>query len=58
MRPITDQQTPDGLSVNGSVHTADGEKDPFLTLLEQLAENESSQAGGPSDLDFFLSGQG
>ncbi|OBT63842.1 hypothetical protein VE03_06646 [Pseudogymnoascus sp. 23342-1-I1] len=29
------------------------EKDPFLTLLEQLAENEYS-GGGPSELDFFL----
>ncbi|KAL4889673.1 type I 3-dehydroquinase-domain-containing protein [Aspergillus ambiguus] len=29
------------------------EKDPFLSLLEQLAENEHSQ-GGPSELDFFL----
>lgn len=33
----------------------DTEKDPFLTLLEQLAENEHSR-GGPSDLDFFLGG--
>lgn len=31
------------------------EKDPFLSLLEQLAENENSQ-GGPSELDFFLTG--
>ncbi len=31
------------------------EKDPFLSLLEQLAENEHSQ-GGPSELDFFLTG--
>ena len=31
-------------------------KDPFLSLLEQLAENEVSR-GGPSELDFFLSGQ-
>ncbi|KIN06347.1 hypothetical protein OIDMADRAFT_190476 [Oidiodendron maius Zn] len=33
------------------------EKDPFLSLLEQLAENEHSR-GGPSELDFFLSGGG
>ncbi len=33
----------------------EGEKDPFLSLLEQLAENEHSR-GGPSELDFFLSG--
>ncbi|KAL4935189.1 type I 3-dehydroquinase-domain-containing protein [Aspergillus oleicola] len=31
------------------------EKDPFLSLLEQIAENEHSQ-GGPSELDFFLEG--
>lgn len=37
----------------GSVHT-DPDKDPFLSLLEQLAENEHSR-GGPSELDFFLS---
>ena len=34
---------------------SEGEKDPFLSLLEQLAENEHSR-GGPSELDFFLSG--
>ncbi|KAL1965102.1 hypothetical protein VTN77DRAFT_6015 [Rasamsonia byssochlamydoides] len=32
------------------------EKDPFLSLLEQLAENEQNSQGGPSELDFFLSG--
>jgi len=52
-----DQRTPGGLSATGSTHT-DGDKDPFLSLLEQLAENEQSQAGGPSDLDFFLNGHG
>ena len=40
----------------GSVHT-DPDKDPFLSLLEQLAENEQSR-GGPSELDFFLSTSG
>jgi len=40
----------------GSVHT-DPDKDPFLSLLEQLAENEQSR-GGPSELDFFLSASG
>jgi len=35
--------------------SASAENDPFLTLLEQLAENENSQ-GGPSELDYFLSG--
>jgi hypothetical protein len=35
--------------------STEGEKDPFLSLLEQLAENEHSR-GGPSELDFFLGG--
>lgn len=35
--------------------SAVSENDPFLSLLEQLAENENSQ-GGPSELDYFLSG--
>jgi len=38
---------------NGTAGT--DEKDPFLSLLEQLAENENSMRG-PSELDFFLSG--
>ena len=46
--------TPGAASHSGS--NANEEKDPFLTLLEQLAENEHSR-GGPSDLDFFLDGQ-
>ncbi|KAL2837664.1 fungal-specific transcription factor domain-containing protein [Aspergillus pseudodeflectus] len=41
-----------GASAGGS---ANEEKDPFLSLLEQIAENEHSQ-GGPSELDFFLEG--
>ncbi|RAL05737.1 transcription factor domain-containing protein [Aspergillus ibericus CBS 121593] len=50
--------TPDAPSqssggVGTATGTGDGEKDPFLSLLEQLAENEHSQ-GGPSELDFFL----
>jgi hypothetical protein len=36
------------------VSDADAEHDPFLSLLEQLAENEQSR-GGPSELDFYLS---
>ncbi|KAM3086941.1 hypothetical protein ACMFMG_001058 [Clarireedia jacksonii] len=47
--------TPGGRSNNGSTGTNGEEKDPFLSLLEQLAENEHSR-GGPSELDFFLSG--
>jgi len=47
------------MSVNGS-HGVGGEsveRDPFLSLLEQLAENEQS-SGGPSELGFFLNGGG
>lgn len=50
--------TPGGRSNGESTGTGTGgesEKDPFLSLLEQLAENEHSR-GGPSELDFFLSG--
>lgn len=36
---------------------AEAEKDPFLSLLEQLAENEHSR-GGPSELDYYLSAAG
>jgi hypothetical protein len=54
---IFDQQTPGGHSANGSVNT-EGDKDPFMSLLEQLAENEQTGHGGPSDLDFFLSSNG
>jgi hypothetical protein len=46
--------TPGARSAGESTGT-EGEKDPFLSLLEQLAENEHSR-GGPSELDFFLSG--
>lgn len=51
-------QSPGNRSNNGSIGTGQGEeKDPFLTLLEQLAENEQrSQNGHGSDLDFFLGG--
>lgn len=52
--------TPGAQSQTSGTHTASSEtgnleKDPFLSLLEQLAENEHSQ-GGPSELDFFLTG--
>ncbi|QQK44889.1 Fungal specific transcription factor, putative [Penicillium digitatum] len=54
--------TPGAQSQTSATHTATGsegasEKDPFLSLLEQLAENENSQ-GGPSELEFFLTGTG
>ena len=48
--------TPGGRSQSGSINTSETEKDPFLMLLEQLAENEYSR-GGPSDLDFYLGRQ-
>ncbi|KAL2071824.1 hypothetical protein VTL71DRAFT_13059 [Oculimacula yallundae] len=52
-----DAITPGARSVgehsNGTAGT--DEKDPFLSLLEQLAENENNMRG-PSELDFFLSG--
>ncbi|KAI5462712.1 fungal-specific transcription factor domain-containing protein [Mariannaea sp. PMI_226] len=50
--------SPGNGSNNGSIGTGQGEeKDPFLTLLEQLAENElRSQNGHGNDLDFFLGG--
>lgn len=52
--------TPGAQSQTSASHSAGSEtgtleKDPFLSLLEQLAENEHSQ-GGPSELDFFLTG--
>ncbi|EMT63593.1 hypothetical protein FOC4_g10013829 [Fusarium odoratissimum] len=48
--------SPGARSNNGSTGTGPGEeKDPFLALLEQLAENENrSQNGHGGDLDFFL----
>lgn len=50
------EPSPGGMSHNGSTSTGPGEeKDPFLSLLEQLAESESFQAQG-NELDFFLSG--
>lgn len=54
--PYDQQPTPGAASASGSAHT-DPDKDPFLSLLEQLAENEFSR-GGPSELGFFLSGTG
>ena len=47
---------PGDRSQSCSTHTNDTEKDPFLTLLEHLTENEHSR-GGPSDLDYYLDAQ-
>jgi hypothetical protein len=50
-------QTPKDTSPHESAATTGPgeEKDPFLSLLEQLAENESFLGGG-NELDFFLNG--
>lgn len=45
--------SPGAASQHGSAGTGPEEKDPFLSLLEQLAENEQ---GRGSELDFFLAG--
>lgn len=48
--------SPGGMSANGSTGTASGEeKDPFLSLLEQLAENENARGPG-SEFDMFFAG--
>lgn len=50
-------QSPGTKSNNGSTTTQGEEKDPFLSLLEQLAENEQRiNNGGSNELDFFLTG--
>lgn len=50
--------SPGNGSNNGSSTTHGDEKDPFLSLLEQLAENEQRINNGSSELDFFLAGAG
>ncbi|CAK7226866.1 hypothetical protein SCUCBS95973_006343 [Sporothrix curviconia] len=51
------QHSPDGRSNDGSAGgtVAGDEKDPFLSLLEQLADNEYARGPG-NELDFFLAG--
>ena len=44
---------PPGDTQSQHVPTPASEGDPFLKLLEELAQNEQNQ-GGPSELDFFL----
>jgi len=54
-----EHQTPGGNSQSAdSSHTDPMDKDPFLSLLEQLAQNDGSTDGGPSELEFLLNGQG
>jgi hypothetical protein len=50
--------SPGNKSNTGSTGTQGDEKDPFLTLLEQLAENEQQFSNGSGELDFFLSSAG
>ncbi|KAK3942280.1 fungal-specific transcription factor domain-containing protein [Diplogelasinospora grovesii] len=55
-KPAMAAPSPSGRSHNGSTGTGGAEeKDPFLSLLEQLAESESVRGPG-SELDFFLMG--
>ncbi|KAL4978134.1 type I 3-dehydroquinase-domain-containing protein [Aspergillus desertorum] len=52
----TSQSQPSSATAGpGSSGNGNEEKDPFLSLLEQIAENEHNP-GGPSELDFFLEG--
>ncbi|PBP16578.1 Transcription factor Cys6 [Diplocarpon rosae] len=44
-----------GAESTGTVGTGSDEKDPFLTLMEQLAEDERAR-GGPGELDLFVDG--
>jgi hypothetical protein len=53
-----DHQTPSGLSASAESAHTDPDKDPFLSLLEQLAENNGAGGEGMAELDFFLNGQG
>ncbi|KAB8228465.1 uncharacterized protein BDW43DRAFT_303833 [Aspergillus alliaceus] len=53
LTPDTQSQGSTSGAGAGAGDPGSSEKDPFLSLLEQLAENEHSQ-GGPSELDFFL----
>ncbi|OAA72745.1 Fungal specific transcription factor [Akanthomyces lecanii RCEF 1005] len=50
--------SPSTKSNTGSTGTQGDEKDPFMTLLEQLAENEQRFNNGTGELDFFLAGAG
>lgn len=55
---LIDYCTPGGVSASAESSHTDPDKDPFLSLLEQLAENDGGAGSGPSDLDFYLNGQG
>jgi hypothetical protein len=47
-------EIPSASLLGSVVPDVEAEHDPFLSLLEQLAENEQGR-GGPSELDFYLS---
>ena len=49
-----DYRTPGGISVSTDSAQTDTDADPFLSFLEQLAENDGSGDGGLNDLDLFL----
>ncbi|KAJ2971636.1 hypothetical protein NQ176_g7594 [Zarea fungicola] len=57
-QPNATAPSPSTKSNTGSTGTQGDEKDPFLTLLEQLAENEQRFNNGTGELDFFLAGAG
>jgi hypothetical protein len=58
---VLDQQTPGGFSGTAdAANPRELESDPFLSLLEQLAENDSSHmygGYGGDDFDYFLTAQ-
>ena len=47
-------QTPSGVSASADSSHTEVESDPFLSFLEQLAENDGSGSNGPTELDSFL----
>ncbi|KAK5715454.1 hypothetical protein LTR15_010098 [Elasticomyces elasticus] len=54
-----DYQTPGGFSQSAdSAHTDPLDRDPFLNLLEQLAQNDGNLDPGQTDLDFMMNEQG
>lgn len=55
---ILDQQTPGGFSGSAESANPEVENDPFLSLLEQLASNDTTTGfGGQGDFDFYMGGQ-
>lgn len=57
LRSADYHNTPGGISASADSSHTEPENDPFLSFLEQLAENDGSGSGGPSELNFFLNGQ-